>query len=136
MVHIHKAGTGNAAAGVCNCAKVAARETGCARQHSPLLPMLAAGEAHPEHHGPVHGTRVPWIWVRSVGWDILSTAVLTCYMRAFVCYMSSLLLPINLLHDARCSGSKAAAARVLLMNHDKRNLHGVTPTCTNTPTTC
>ena len=49
----------------------------------PLLPMVAAGEAHPEHHGPAHGTRVPRIRVRSVEWDILSTAVLTCDMRAF-----------------------------------------------------
>ena len=27
----------------------------------PLLPMVAAGEARPEHHGPAHGTRVPQI---------------------------------------------------------------------------
>ena len=45
----------------------------------PLLPMVAVGEAHPEHDGPAHGTRVPRIRVRSVEWDILSTAVLTCY---------------------------------------------------------
>ena len=98
----------------------------------PLLPMVAAGEAHPEHHGPAHGTRVPRIGVRSVEWDILPTAVLTCYVRAFALYIPSLLFSINLLLDARCSGSKAEAARALGMTHDKRNLHGVTqlvPTC-------
>ena len=41
--------------------------------------MEAIGEAHPEHDGPAHGTRVLQIRVRSVEWDILSTAVLTCY---------------------------------------------------------
>ena len=102
----------------------------------PPLPMVAAGEAHPEHHGPAHGTRVPRILLRSVEWDILSTAVLTFYMRAFALYISSLLFPINLLLDARCSGSKAEAARVLRMTHGKRNLRGVTPTCTNMPTIC
>ena len=50
-----------------------------ARHHPPLLPIVAVGEAHPEHDGPAHGTRVPRIRVRSVEWDILSTAVLTCY---------------------------------------------------------
>ena len=43
----------------------------------PLLPMVAVGEAHPEHDGPAHGIRVPRIRVRSVEWDILATAVLT-----------------------------------------------------------
>ena len=46
-----------------------------ARHHPPLLPIVAVGEAHPEHDGPAHGTRVPRIRVRSVEWDILSTAV-------------------------------------------------------------
>ena len=50
-----------------------------ARQPPPLLPMVAVGEAHPEHDGPAYKTRVPQIRVRSVEWDILSTAVLTCY---------------------------------------------------------
>ena len=45
----------------------------------PLLPMVAVGEARPEHDGPVNGARVPQIRVRSVEWDILSIAVLTCY---------------------------------------------------------
>ena len=61
-----------------------------ARHHPPLLPMVAVGEAdpehdgpamvavgeaHTEHDGPAHGTRVPRIRVRSVEWDILSTTV-------------------------------------------------------------
>ena len=46
-----------------------------ARHPPPLLPIVAVGEAHPEHDGPAHGTRVPRIRVRSVEWDILSTAV-------------------------------------------------------------
>ena len=33
-------------------------------------------------NGPAHGTRVPRIRVRSVEYEILSTAVLTCYMRS------------------------------------------------------
>ena len=64
----------------------------------PLLPMVAADEAHPEHHG----TRVPRIRVRSVKWDVMSTDILTCYMRAFAIYISSC-FSINLLLDARCS---------------------------------
>ena len=31
-----------------------------------LLPKVPVGEAHPEHDGPAHGTRVPRIRVRSV----------------------------------------------------------------------
>ena len=51
VVHIHKEATGNVAASVCSCAKVAARETGrsCSTTPPPLLPMVAVGEAHPEH---------------------------------------------------------------------------------------
>ena len=47
-----------------------------------LLPVVVVEEAHPEHDGPAHGTRVPQIGVRSVEWGIMSTAVLTCYMRS------------------------------------------------------
>ena len=81
---IHNEATGNVTAGVCSCPKVAARETVVvrARQHrSRRLPLdvVAVGEAHPEHDGPAHGTRVPRIRVRSVVRDIFPTAVLTCY---------------------------------------------------------
>ena len=41
----------------------------------PLLPMVAADEAHPEHDGPAKGKQVPRIRVRSEDRDILSTAV-------------------------------------------------------------
>ena len=45
-----------------------------ARQHPPLLlPMVAVGEALPEHDGVAHGTRVPQIRVRSVERDLPST---------------------------------------------------------------
>ena len=86
VVHIRKEATGNIAASVCSCAKVAARETGrsCSTTPPPLLPMVAVGEAHPEHDGPAHGIRVPRIRVRSVEWDILATAVLTCYYIALL----------------------------------------------------
>ena len=51
-----------------------------ARQHPPaLLPMVDVAEARPKHGGPADGTRVPQIRVRSVEWDVSSTAVLTCY---------------------------------------------------------
>ena len=66
----------------------------------PVPPMETAGEAHPEHHGPAHGTRLTRIRMRSVEWDILSTAVFSRYMRAFAWYAFSL-FSINLLLDAR-----------------------------------
>ena len=50
-----------------------------ARQHPLLLPMVDVAEARPKHGGPADGTRVPQIRVRSVEWDVSSTAVLTCY---------------------------------------------------------
>ena len=55
---------------------------------TPPLPYATDGvavrEAHPEHEGPAHGTRLPWIRGRSAEWDIESSAVLRCYMPSVV----------------------------------------------------
>ena len=79
VVHIREEATGNVAAGVCSSAKVTARETdrSCSTTPPSLLPMVAVGEAHPEHDGAAHGTRVPLIRVRSVERDLPSTVGIT-----------------------------------------------------------